>query len=112
MNEIIDAATAAATQHTQKMSKPLISTIVESQELRNDWMVSEAFGAMSEENLDTLNDSCFFNLQPICNHSRCQDASEELFQQLKQMWASPPTMYQLITTYQPHMAKQSLLLPR
>ena len=48
MNEMIGEATAAATHHTQKMPKPVVSTIDEPQDLRNDWIVSEVLGAVSE----------------------------------------------------------------
>ena len=48
MNEMIGEATAAATHHTQKMPKPVVSTIDEPQDLRNDWMVSQVLGAVSE----------------------------------------------------------------
>jgi hypothetical protein len=215
LNEIIDAATAAATSHMQKMSKPLNSTIVESQELCSHWVMSEVLGAVPEEipaavnelsffavpeqpphtefdvapstnipdlsffgeeeidamyegllsmieelqsayaqllrhlstalvvssQAEALLSKCFFmqhNLAcqfdilgmnrcahhswiavsrlaffpPVCNHYHCQEASEEMSQQLKQLWASPPTMYELITTYQLHMTKQSLPLPK
>ena len=49
MNEIIDAATAAATRHTPMIPYQDINTTTEPQELRSGSMVSEVLGAASEE---------------------------------------------------------------
>jgi hypothetical protein len=44
----IEEATAAATQHTQRMPKPDINTTTEPQELPSGWIGSEVLGAVSE----------------------------------------------------------------
>ena len=39
MNEMIGEATAAATHHTKRGSKPVINTTAEPQNLRSDWIM-------------------------------------------------------------------------